>query len=100
MYLDDRLHGGEDGRQGGEVRLQREKAANLFGNIRNRIHIGSATGDSPGVQLFHNVRNSAFSLTNKTEIPFSCRPRFAGCSCMPVWKRKKTAAICPDFYSK
>ena len=63
---EDGRHSNEDGRDGDEDGRHGDKALKLPLHIWNALRLRFATGDSPGVKLYHFAGVSGFRLSNCT----------------------------------
>ena len=76
---EDGRHSNEDGRDGDEDGRHGDKAPEFPLNIWDAAHLRFATGDSPGVKLYHFVGVSSFRQSNCPFIETGCAPRFSYC---------------------
>ena len=76
---EDGRDGDEDGRDGDEDGRHGDKAPEFPLNIWDAAHLRFATGDSPGVKLYHFAGVSSFRQSNCTLSGTSCAPHLLCC---------------------
>ena len=76
---EDGRHSNEDGRDGDEDGRHGDKAPEFPLNIWDAYHLRFATGDSPGVKLYHFAGVSGFRQSNCTLSGTSCAPHLLCC---------------------
>ena len=78
LYEDGR-HSNEDGRDGDEDGRHGDKAPEFPLNIWDAARLRFATGDSPGVKLYHFAGVSGFRQSNCTLSGTGCVPHLFSC---------------------
>ena len=76
---EDGRHSNEDGRDGDEDGRHGDKAPEFPLNIWDAAHLRFATGDSPGVKVYHFAGVSGFRQSNCTLSGTSCAPHLLCC---------------------
>ena len=76
---EDGRDGDEDGRDGDEDGRHGDKAPEFPLNIWDAAHLRFATGDSPGVKLYHFAGVSGFRQSNCTVFQTACARRSICC---------------------
>ncbi|RHO69279.1 hypothetical protein DW083_14905 [Parabacteroides sp. AF48-14] len=76
---EDGRHSNEDGRDGDEDGRRGDKALKLPLHIWNALRLRFATGDSPGVKVYHFAGVSVFRQSNCTLSGTDCAPHLFSC---------------------